>query len=424
MGSTSPNWVGRTPAWPSSSFVVTSKCSPRVTATSTPPVSSWRSPPPDWRARSGGCGLTVAYRCATRSVHYDVCCWEANQLARPRCQRLAGQGLDALATALALEALQPAALELSLAAAADLRVERRRCHDLWEQRLQRARYEAAHAERQYQAVDPEHRLVARELERRWERALLERRQLEEQYDRFLDEQPLELSDTDRQGLIQLAADLPGLWQAKTTTHRDRQEIVRLLIERVVVASRSRTEVVDVTIHWFGGIRTRHEIRRPVLCYAQLSNYESLRGRVAGLHGQGRTAAEIAAVLNDEGYRPLHGKERFNKQMIYDFLRRIGLSALDRGSRLPAEVLGPDEWGVSALARRLAMPADTLCHWCARGWVGYRKLPGPRGCLVLWADGAELDRLRRLRAFRPSRYPPVYPAELTTPRRRPEMARSE
>jgi hypothetical protein len=279
-----------------------------------------------------------------------------------------------------------------------------------------------HAERQYQAVDPEHRLVARELERRWERALEERHQLEEQYERFFHEQPLDLSTVDREGLIQLVTDLPGLWQAETTTQRDRREIVRLLIERVVVATRGRTEVVDVTIRWFGGIEARHELRRPVLSHDQLSDYESLRGRVAELHGQGRTAVEVAAVLNEEGYRPLHGKERFNRQMIYDFLRRIGLCGLSRGSRLPAEALGPDEWGVTALARRLGMPADTLGHWCARGWVEHRKLPGVRGCLVLWADEAELDRLGRLRAFRPSSYPPVYPADLTTPRGRSDTTR--
>src|SRR5262245_31559205 len=132
------------------------------------------------------CGrrMVVAYRSASRPVNYYVCCWEANQLARPRCQRLAGQPLDALAAALALEALEPAALGLSLAVAADLQAERQRGHDLWQQRLQRARYEAALAERQYQAVDPEHRLVARELERRWEQALWDQHQLEEDCDRF------------------------------------------------------------------------------------------------------------------------------------------------------------------------------------------------------------------------------------------------
>jgi hypothetical protein len=371
------------------------------------------------------CGrrMVVAYRSASRSVNYHVCCWEANQLARPHCQRLAGQPLDASAAALVLEALEPAALELSLAVAADLQAERRRGHDLWQQRLQRARYEATLAERQYQAVDPEHRLVARELERRWEQALWDQHQLGEDYDRFLKEQPLELGAGEREELFRLAADLSGLWAAETTSLRDRQEIVQLLIERVVVATRGRTEVVDVTIHWVGGLQTRHEIRRPVLSYDQLSGYASMRGRVVELHGQGRTAGEIAAVLNGEGYQPLHGKERFNKQMIYDFLRRIGVSGLSRGSRLPADALGPNEWGVSALARQLGMPADTLGHWCARGWVGHRKLPGRRGCLVLWADEAELDRLRRLRAFRPDRYPPVYSPELTTPRGCPEATRS-
>jgi len=254
---------------------------------------------------------------------------------------LAGRALDALAAALVLEALEPAALGLSLAVAADLQAERQRGHDLWRQRLQRARYEAALAERQYQAVDPEHRLVARELERRWEQALWDRHQLEEDYDRFLKEQPLELGAGEREELVRLAADLPGLWRAETTSLRDRQEVVRLLIERVVVATRGRTEVVDVTIHWVGGLQTRHEIRRPVLGYEQLSYYDLMRGRVVELRGQGRTAGEIAAVLNGEGYQPLHDKERFNKQMIYDFLRRIGLSGLDRGSRLSAEVLGPN-----------------------------------------------------------------------------------
>src|SRR5262249_10113947 len=99
------------------------------------------------------------------------------------------------------------------------------------------------------------------------------------------------------------------------------------------------------------------------------------------------------------------------------------SGLNRGSRLSVEVLGPNAWGLSALARQLGMPADTLGHWCARGWVGHRKLPGRQGCLVLWADETELDRLRQLRAFRPNRYPPVYPAKLTTPRGCPGARRS-
>ena len=92
-----------------------------------------------------------------------------------------------------LAALEPAALELSLAAADDLEQERARLHRNWQQQVERARYEAERARRQYDAVEPENRLVARELERRWEEALKEQRRLEEEYARFGRDQPRGLS---------------------------------------------------------------------------------------------------------------------------------------------------------------------------------------------------------------------------------------
>ena len=83
-----------------------------------------------------------------------------------------------------LRAVEPAALELSLRAAERVEQDRERLHAHWKQRLERAEYEADRARRQYDAVDPENRLVARELERQWEQKLAERRRLEEDYARF------------------------------------------------------------------------------------------------------------------------------------------------------------------------------------------------------------------------------------------------
>ena len=119
-------------------------------------------------------GTPVYYRCQTRSLEYG----------EPFCQSLAGGSLEALVTEEVLQALEPATLELSLQAVADLERERQRLDRHWQQRLERARIEAERAARQYHAVEPENRLVARELERRWEQALREQRDLEEQYDRF------------------------------------------------------------------------------------------------------------------------------------------------------------------------------------------------------------------------------------------------
>src|SRR5439155_5423921 len=139
-----------------------------------------------------------------------------------------------LVAAEVLAALEPAALELRLAAADDLHQERARLHQVRQQELERARYEAARRRRQYDAVEPENRLVARELERRWEEALKEQRRLEEEYARFCHNQPAELSAAEREQIRSLAQEVPALWQGATTTPADRQRIVRLLVEEVVV----------------------------------------------------------------------------------------------------------------------------------------------------------------------------------------------
>ena len=135
--------------------------------------------------RCGRCGqrMMVAYSGPASRLRYS-CGRAMVEYAEPLCQGLAGGVLDDLVAAQVLAALEPAALELSLAAADDLERERARLHQNWQQQVERARYEAERARRQYDAVEPENRLVARELERRWEEALKEQRRLEEEYARF------------------------------------------------------------------------------------------------------------------------------------------------------------------------------------------------------------------------------------------------
>jgi hypothetical protein len=173
----------------------------------------------------------------------------------------------------------------------------------WQQRRERAAIEAERAARQYAAVEPENRLVARELERRWEAALGQQRQVEEAYDRFCQEQPAELTAAQREAILRLAEDVPHLWHARTTTPQDRQEILRLLLEQVTVAVEGESEQVAVTLHWAGGQVSHHRLIRPVARYEQLSYYGPLRARVAALQAQGRTSPEIARHLNAEGFLP-------------------------------------------------------------------------------------------------------------------------
>ena len=354
---------------------------------------------------NGGSG--VRYSCARGVVDY----------AEPICQSLSGQRLDQFVSSQILAVLQPAALELHLAAAADLRQERQRLHQHWQQQLERARYETERAARQYQAVEPENRLVARELERRWDEALHKQRRVEEDYERFRHDQPAEVSPAEQQRIRALASALPVLWSAESTTAADRQRIIRFLIERIAVDVHGASERVAVTIHWLGGCNSSHELVRAVQRYDQMADYPKLCARIHELRAQGATMASVARHLNDEGFRPPKRAERFNIGMVAGFLAKGGRSG-PRPRVLNADgLLQIKEWFLSDLARQLHMPAATLHRWRRVGWVHSRKLPVPGGHWAIWADRAELKRLARLRQFRRSWLVKSPPLDLTTPKPR-------
>jgi hypothetical protein len=196
-------------------------------------------------------GLAACGRCGCRMFsHYNhtnrpryVCNHFDRLRGRERCPTLAARLVDELVSRQVLRALEPAALALSLQAAEDMRRERERLDRHWQQQLERARYQAERARRQYDAVEPENRLVARALERRWEQALLELRRAEEEYEQFRQGQPRGLTAEDRGRIEALAADIPALWEAPTTTRADRKDRLRpvsldFVLTRVVGAGQS------------------------------------------------------------------------------------------------------------------------------------------------------------------------------------------
>jgi len=378
-------------------------------------------------------GLLVCGRCGGRmTVQYDrpaagqpadltrpryVCYRRAGEYGEPRCQSLAGRPLDALMARQVLTVLEPAALELSLAAAEHIQRQRTALDQHWRQRLERAGYDADRAARQYHAVEPENRLVARELEGRWEKALAECRRLHDQYDRFRNEQAPTLTEAERQAIRDLTADIPALWHASKTSSTDRQAIVRHLIEQVTVTvSVDDSQHVDVTIRWAGGFTGKHAFNRPVARYDQLDNYPQLLARILERRGQKKTAAQIAEQLDREGFHPPKRRATFNAGIIRQLLSRQG-----RFGRRPKAVesytLGPHEWWFTDLARHLQLPNPTLYSWLRRGWVHARQLPVARGRWILWADADELDRLRRLHSCPRSWWNQPQAAALTRPKPR-------
>ncbi len=349
----------------------------------------------------------------SKNLRYS-CQRDAIDYGEARCQSLSGAALESFVVERLLQAVTPASLELSLAATEDIERERKQLDDHWQQRLARSRYEVEQARRQYAAVDPDHRLVARELERRWDEAIRADEQLQTDYDRFRRECPKQLSACEREQIEALADDLPALWNAESTTPEDRQTIARLLLERVTVTVEGNTDRVEVELGWAGGFTSRHTLIRPVQTYEQLSNYDELVARIESLREERKTLSEIAAVLNAEGFHPPKRTSQFNKGMLSRFLRERQSRA---GERVPCDrddaPLEADEWWLSDLASELRMPIATLHRWQRVGWVHSRKVTALRGRWAIFADAAELDRLRRLRAS-PRTWPQPYPTNLITP----------
>jgi len=143
----------------------------------------------------------------------------------------------------------------------------------WPQRLERAAQSLDRCERQFQAVEPENRLVARTLEKNWETALREQEKLQFEFDDFHRSRVSALTADDQTLVRSLSQDIPALWNAATTTPEDRQQIVRMLINRIEINIEGNTERTDVTLTWAGGFTSHHQHERILRSFSQLSNLD-------------------------------------------------------------------------------------------------------------------------------------------------------
>lgn len=346
--------------------------------------------------RCGRCGrrMTVRYQRGPGGALQPsyVCAGALVTWADDRCQQLAGPCVDEYVSGLALQAMAPAALEISLNAAEQEEGRRAETDRVWQQRIERADYAADRARRQYQMAEPENRLVVRQLEKDWNEALAERQRLGEDYDRHLASRPRTLTAGEREQVRALAADLPAVWNAETTTDADRKQLLRHLIEQVTVTVIGDSEQVDVEVTWAGGHRTAGRVARPVAALAQLSYFPRLRQRTEELVVAGCTAAQIAEALNAEGLRPPKRAAAFTQSSAGHLVSALGL----HHARTPAlrPELGEHEWWLRDLAEHLDMSRITLDSWIRRGWADGYLHPEAR-LTVVRADPAEVERLRVL-----------------------------
>jgi hypothetical protein len=255
----------------------------------------------------------------TPNLRYD-CQQDALTYAAPACQSFVGEPLEQLVSAQILQVVTPASLQLSRRAAEQTERERHALDRQWQLRLERAHQDTDRAFRQFNAVEPENRLVARTLEGVWEKALLSERSLQEEYHRFQQTQPTRLSAAERAQIESLAHDLPALWQSPQTAVADKREVVRLLLQCVKVWTSASSDEMKVELHWTGGTMTEHHLTRPVQSWSQRTDAAALLQRMRQWRAAGWTSARIAEELNATGQRPLRGTS-FTAAAVRQLLKR-------------------------------------------------------------------------------------------------------
>jgi len=207
--------------------------------------------------RCGHCGRKLHVSYSGKLGRYN-CYGARTNHGTARCISIGGLGIDAAVSTEVLRHLKPLGVDAAVKASEGQTSVTSAAQRQLELSLQQARYEAAHARRQYDAVDPANRLVAGELERRWNEALQAVNKLEGEIAAIVARKPPPLGERERQLLIQLGADLELAWSHPAATAATRKRILRAALSEIVV--RKEGSVIDLILHWQGGDHTALQLK--------------------------------------------------------------------------------------------------------------------------------------------------------------------
>jgi hypothetical protein len=318
---------------------------------------------------SGSQGMVLRYRCQGDHL----------RTGEPRCLTFSGLRVERAVAGEVLRAIGGNAVEAAVEAAEKMRrhfQEQRRAVEL---EREQARYEAKLAARRYEAVDPDQRLVAAELEARWNAALQKAQELEDRLRAFDDSGTLP-TIPDKEILLSLAQDLPAVWNSPGSAASLKQRIVRILVEEVVVDVDEEKQEVVLLIHWAGGRHSELRVsKRGTGQHGEATEADAIAviRQMSGRFGDG----EIAATLNRLSLRTGAGNS-WNAQRVYSLRRRHELpnvagQADNRMMTLQqaAHRLGVSEWNVKRMIDRKVLPA-TQAVPCAPWEISLDALNSP------------------------------------------------
>jgi DNA invertase Pin-like site-specific DNA recombinase len=286
------------------------------------------------------------------------------------CLNIGGLAIDHAVANAFLEVITPAALDASLLAIDQLQSDHDASLAQWRLEVERKRYEADRAERRYRAVEPENRLVARGLETEWENRLRDLSAAEAELRRRELQHPHPIGPHKRQLICALGSDLHQVWNAPTTTDRDRKELLRTLLEEVIIAVDRTEHCAHLTMRWRGGTLTPIDLSLP---RHKPSGPRTDEDTVALLT---RLAAHysdqvIAGILNRQGRRTAYG-ERFTANQVGSLRRYRGIPRFQPPAESPAAELAT----MDQAAKILGVAPSTIHRWLNDGFIaGEQITPG-------------------------------------------------
>ncbi|MBK1720273.1 recombinase family protein [Thiocystis violacea] len=344
--------------------------------------------------RCGRCGALMQVRYSGPDGQYPVyrCAVARHEYNRPRCQEVRALALDAEIERHLLKALEPDQLALALATLEQFEQENAALQHQWQLRLEHARYDSERAWRQYNGVEPEHRLVARTLERQWEDKLRVLEELEHAHQRWASQHAINVTEADRQAILALAEDVPHLWHAPTTTPADRKRLLRLVVQSVVVDAKAEPGCIRYRIVWQTGAASNDVVRRNVQSYREYPRREELQSRVQMLSAVQKTDADIAVALNAEGFQTARGR-LFSGKLVWLLRRQWQIPAIEENGNEP----NPPRWtdgtySVEGVAEAVGVTVGTVYHWVRRGQVdGHQMARGMPWKILLTPN--KIDELK-------------------------------
>lgn len=357
-------------------------------------------------------GLAVCGRCGHQMqvVYKPHIRYVCNALRKSHdadpCLYLEGPGIEEAVVAAFFAALQPAELDLLDEVLAQRRAEHAWRVQQYRDQVAHATYEAQLAERQYRAVDPDNRLVAAELERRWEEALRARSAAQEALDRVAQE-PAEppLDPELREQLRDVGQHLPALWASGRLQPEHQKALLRSLIRRVIL-SRPVPEQVDLKIVWVSGAVSLSSIRPRLLRTGTLSTYPQFVARVVALAAEGYRDGDIAQRLRDEGYRSARSNG-IPVTLVRHVRRTHGQPSRFQQYQHQAKIGAA--WTVWGLAHHLGVDRDWLYRRIDAGRIPTDRHP-MTGHYLIADDPALVASLEAEAAARPPRVLHVEAAE--------------